>query len=363
MTIINDIITSLRDLVVNNSLTRTLTSTSADAYTLKNNASAAPASASTAAFFGSYDALYSDPARAANMTSAQLIGTFGVAGFRVDTTANGVCAGVYGGRFEIAVANDGAAGRTALITAAFGTYARPQISAAAGTTSTITDYYGSYLSAPILTGAGTTVITNRWGYYAADPLAINHFNGQVLIGSAAPVASEKVRIAGGSAPATPGSTDVLVGAGAVAIGSTLRVYGTSTIVSMDSTGQIRCAYNIGNTLATIVVGTPSANQQCGISFADVLTAKWNLYKDTDHKLKLYNQTIDVLTFGTDGNIGVKTGSTTTAAITLPAGTTAVAPLNFINGAAPTTPQNGDIWFDGTDLKMRVGGVTKTFTLV
>lgn len=30
---------------------------------------------------------------------------------------------------------------------------------------------------------------------------------------------------------------------------------------------------------------------------------------------------------------------------------------------PATPNDGDIWFDGTNLKMRVGGVTKTFTLV
>jgi hypothetical protein len=32
------------------------------------------------------------------------------------------------------------------------------------------------------------------------------------------------------------------------------------------------------------------------------------------------------------------------------------------GVAPSSPNDGDIWFDGTDLKMRVGGVTKTFVL-
>jgi hypothetical protein len=44
-------------------------------------------------------------------------------------------------------------------------------------------------------------------------------------------------------------------------------------------------------------------------------------------------------------------------------TTASATLRIPSGTAPTTPSNGDIWFDGTDLKMRIGGVTKTFTLV
>jgi hypothetical protein len=48
---------------------------------------------------------------------------------------------------------------------------------------------------------------------------------------------------------------------------------------------------------------------------------------------------------------------------LGAATTAKASLRIPSGTAPTTPTNGDIWFDGTDLKMRIGGVTKTFTLL
>ena len=37
-------------------------------------------------------------------------------------------------------------------------------------------------------------------------------------------------------------------------------------------------------------------------------------------------------------------------------------FRLIAGANPT-PQDGSIWFDGTDLKMHIAGVTKTFTLV
>jgi len=46
-----------------------------------------------------------------------------------------------------------------------------------------------------------------------------------------------------------------------------------------------------------------------------------------------------------------------------ASTTSNASLRFRSGVAPTTPNDGDIWFDGTDLKMRISGVTKTFTLI
>ena len=58
------------------------------------------------------------------------------------------------------------------------------------------------------------------------------------------------------------------------------------------------------------------------------------------------------------------------AIEVASGTTVLAPsvtarasLRIPSGTAPTSPVNGDIWFDGTDIKMRIGGVTKTFTLL
>jgi hypothetical protein len=47
---------------------------------------------------------------------------------------------------------------------------------------------------------------------------------------------------------------------------------------------------------------------------------------------------------------------------LSASTTTRSSMNIPSGTAPTSPVNGDIWFDGTDIKMRIGGVTKTFTL-
>lgn len=46
-----------------------------------------------------------------------------------------------------------------------------------------------------------------------------------------------------------------------------------------------------------------------------------------------------------------------------AATTAAASLKFGVGVDPTTPEHGDMWFDGADVKIRVSGVTKTFTLV
>jgi hypothetical protein len=64
----------------------------------------------------------------------------------------------------------------------------------------------------------------------------------------------------------------------------------------------------------------------------------------------------------NGLIGLKVNSPT-AHVDITASTTSNASLRIRSGTAPTTPNDGDIWFDGTDLKMRIGGVTKTFTLL
>lgn len=58
------------------------------------------------------------------------------------------------------------------------------------------------------------------------------------------------------------------------------------------------------------------------------------------------------------------GNTTpTAVLDARASSTTSASLRIRSGVAPTAPNDGDIWYDGTNLLMRVGGTTKTFTLV
>ena len=66
-----------------------------------------------------------------------------------------------------------------------------------------------------------------------------------------------------------------------------------------------------------------------------------------------------------GGIGVGGDAAISGAhLNIAASTTAAASLRLdTTGVAPTAPTNGDVWFDGTDVKIRVGGVTKTFTLV
>ena len=82
----------------------------------------------------------------------------------------------------------------------------------------------------------------------------------------------------------------------------------------------------------------------------------------------YNPTLTAMTginYGLlikSGLNGFGLGSTKpTATVTIAPSTTANAPLNIAAGTAPTTPNNGDIWTEGTDLKIRLGGTTYTIT--
>jgi hypothetical protein len=71
-------------------------------------------------------------------------------------------------------------------------------------------------------------------------------------------------------------------------------------------------------------------------------------------------------FGTRGaaRLGSPDGTTTLTAITntwlkIHAGTTARSQINLTASTAPSSPLDGDVWYDGTQLKMRFSSVTET----
>lgn len=76
----------------------------------------------------------------------------------------------------------------------------------------------------------------------------------------------------------------------------------------------------------------------------------------------YGLTSKIMTLQGDGSLGLGVAPTA-AFLSIAAGTTSKAQMNFAGSTAPSSPVNGDFWFDGTDVKIRVGGVTKTFTII
>lgn len=69
-----------------------------------------------------------------------------------------------------------------------------------------------------------------------------------------------------------------------------------------------------------------------------------------------------LVLTTNGYLAIGQTSATAYA-DIVASTTSAASLRIRSGTAPTSPNNGDIWQDGTNIKIFIGGTTKTFTLI
>jgi nitrogen fixation protein len=119
----------------------------------------------------------------------------------------------------------------------------------------------------------------------------------------------------------------------------------------------------------IVYGSLLANQSTGeIRLTTAASYFPTFYSSGSEGMRLTtNRNLIIQNGGTFTDSGERLQVTGTAKITsklsMGAGTTSNAQINLASSTAPTSPANGDIWFDGTDIKMRIGGVTKTFTLV
>jgi len=147
------------------------------------------------------------------------VGAQGSITMATTATAGTVVAAIHGVRSSPAVSSSAGSGSTTTA-AMYGLSVVPSLTTtSAGVTSVVTAYYGLHLGTFTLGGAGTNTITARWGVYQADTSANNAFAGSGVFGATAFLATERLRVAGGTM-GTPGATDVLVAAGKVRCGDT-----------------------------------------------------------------------------------------------------------------------------------------------
>ena len=139
------------------------------------------------------------------------------------------------------------------------------------------------------------------------------------------------------------ASQLLTQAATFTLGSFSHFRASDTLKGAGSTITNEYGFNVDD----LTFGTNSFGFYGNISSG---TGRWNLYM---------NGTADNYLAG---DLGIGTTSVTNW-LNIGASTTAKAHINLAAGATPTAPANGDIWFDGTDIKMRIGGVTKTFTLI
>lgn len=138
-------------------------------------------------------------------------------------------------------------------------------------------------------------------------------------------------------------------------------------------------FDVGGSNATGSVGTEDIfnigrNTAAGVSWPQIATfsvgraVSNGVNPETRLDIKLKNNAdgtllgdVTVATMTSGGNMGVGV-TAPTASLDVQASTTSKASFRLRTGTAPTSPNDGDIWQDGTNMKIRIGGTTKTFTL-
>jgi hypothetical protein len=255
--------------------------------------------------------------------------------------------------------------------------------ASKGAGSTITNQFG-YYSANLTQGTNNfgfysdvASTSGRWNFYAAGT-ASNYFAGKILVGSTTD-SGELLQI-NGSAKITSSlilsgivqfgtqaigtgmywdATNNRLGIGNSAPATNLHVRAaSSTIVTIHATSNGTTATPVETRLSWMGSANAIKAQIAGQDKSANLGGGWMIFRTADSTDVLQ----DRMELDRNGNlsIGLTGGGDF---LNIAASTTAKAQINLTNGVAPTSPNNGDIWFDGTDLKMRIGGVTKTFTLI
>jgi len=113
--------------------------------------------------------------------------------------------------------------------------------------------------------------------------------------------------------------------------------------------------------------SPTANNNPGIVFPDFYNSSTKVLDGSNSSPV---RALDILSgdYSTDGTtslggqvaVGISLGANEipSAKVTVGASTSSQAAIRLYSGATVTSPSNGDIWFDGTDLCIRIGGTTK-----
>lgn len=78
-----------------------------------------------------------------------------------------------------------------------------------------------------------------------------------------------------------------------------------------------------------------------------------------HGFGIFTSGTFALVCDTSNRVGVGGTTSPTAFLHTAASTTSIASMNIPSGTAPTSPNDGDIWSDGSDLFIRLGGTTYT----
>ena len=145
---------------------------------------------------------------------------------------------------------------------------------------------------------------------------------------------------------------VLIGGSTFLTGHNFGVYGRSVFSTTGSFEDLG-----GNSVVNVIQGANTV----GINGKRTVSGSYSFFdfKDESNNAVFRLNELDNLVTRGRMFVGVGTfpASQPTAGIQIGAGTTSAAQIRLNAGVAPTTPNNGDMWYDGTSLYFRTGGIS------
>lgn len=189
--------------------------------------------------------------------------------------------------------------------------------------------------------------------------------GDVGIGATSP--SAKLDVVGdikATATATGSLEQVLQLGVSDAAADYLRVINATTTANRFSpTLDGHCESNTLPSLLALA-STPNANDTGTSPLIQIQARRGDLSSGSAltarNILSIRNYTTALIDIDVNGRVGIGTASPT-AVLDIAASSTSRASMRIRNGAAPTSPNDGEMWYDGTNLKFRAGATTRTIT--
>jgi len=114
----------------------------------------------------------------------------------------------------------------------------------------------------------------------------------------------------------------------------------------------------GDTFGVELTANPSENASLQYNGVQVQNAIGSMLV-TASGLTFPNSSTQTVAFPGFTGYAALAGATFTGEVSTPASTTGTAGFSILPGTAPTSPVNGEFWNTGTDLQVRIGGVTET----
>lgn len=174
----------------------------------------------------------------------------------------------------------------------------------------------------------------------------------VNVGGTVPVAS----IVWGDITGTLGDQTDL----ATALNSKLELSGGALDVNSTITASTATVNSLfaGDTFGVELTANPSENASLQYNGVQVQNAIGTM-SVTASGLTFPNLSTQTVAFPGFTGYAALAGATFTGEVSTPASTTSSAGLSILPGTAPTSPVNGEIWNTGSDLQVRIAGVTET----